>query len=719
MAAVVKPGSTPRRKSSQEQHHATATSSGVEGGRGIHLPPAVIAAAAALHTPSSRQSSQGSIFSTIVQHPSVAIFNIVVAVLCMIVCLAMLVSFLLSLLDDSGTSKPDTCTTHACREYSSRLMASLNWSVDPCHSFTRFVCDGWRQRQVLGVQEEAFGAAIEKIARIVHTIDVPPVGQNRLQRAVMVYWTCTALLTTSPCELDAVKSALRAAGVMWPHRPPPAGRRDLLRMMFHCDYALGWSAVFRVDPESHRNATTTYVLTDSGFNFVVRKYHERSTEAHREHYFNHLRDAFRDADGTADVVTLKEMHQLEDMMFGPLLGDLYKSEPKVSTVPDDVVYNSSANLSMQRWTEVMRSEGVDLKGTVEFRTRNLPFFSTFVNLLVRHGELDMYAYASWCTVQVAALFTNAELILNYYGNSRRAAILHGAFCLSRAYIAGGRVLLGNYAREVLPAVARPQAETIALNVEAAFLKRLSAWADYDSDVSVMRSWNSTTLSFSMFAPDPEDNVTDIIVGEMSDSFLQNWRNAWRSRITHRGLDVKIAITAIETLSFSADIGYRKDFILLPYVFSFPYYDVNAMSSINYGGFGAKVAFAVGQRFHGTYLSEGAGGASFSAFLSCISNASLAARLKDAPTLFAEVVSLGAVVDTYRNSNDRQRLVHMESLTGDQLLFVAMCYARCVGIHYAVHDSACDAVLQNVPEFSEAFSCARGSPMNPHQQCKLL
>ncbi|KAH7950585.1 hypothetical protein HPB51_028378 [Rhipicephalus microplus] len=223
--------------------------------------------------------------------------------------------------------------------------------------------------------------------------------------------TCTALLTTSHCELEAVKSALRAAGVMWPHRPPPVGKRDLLRMMFHCDYALGWSAVFRVDLELHRNATTTYVLTDSGFNFVVRKYHERSTEAHREHYFNHLRDAFRDADGTADVVTLKVIERFigSSKLFGdaparghdvrPLLGDLYKSEPKVSTVPDDVVYNSSANLSMQRWTEVMRSEGVDLKGTVEFRTWNLPFFSTFVNLLVRHGELDMYAYASWCTVQ--------------------------------------------------------------------------------------------------------------------------------------------------------------------------------------------------------------------------------------------------------------------------------------------------------------------------------
>ncbi|KAL1414511.1 hypothetical protein MTO96_007302, partial [Rhipicephalus appendiculatus] len=132
-----------------------------------------------------------------------------------------------------------------------------------------------------------------------------------------------------------------------------------------------------------------------------------------------------------------------------------------------------------------------------------------------------------------------------------------------------------------------------------------------------------------------------------------------------------------------------------------------------------VAFAVGKRFHSTYLSADAGGASFSEFLSCISNVSLSTQLKDGPSLFAEVVSLGALVDAYRNASDDRRLVHLERLTGDQVLFIAFCYAKCIGSYYLVHDSMCDAVLQNVPEFSETFSCARGTPMNPHQQCRLL
>ncbi|KAL3202796.1 hypothetical protein MRX96_001174 [Rhipicephalus microplus] len=728
------------RGSHMESHtrYSSTAGSGTESCRRTSLPPAVVAAAAAaLNTPSSaRRTSIGSRSSSGVMKPSTMICYTVVAVLCLLVSLTVLFFLLSSLLDSSDPSQPSTCTTHACREYAARLISSINSSVDPCHSFTRFVCDGWRRRQLFGVQEEAFGAANERIARIVRTIDVPPYGTE-----------------PAPEGGNVVQSALRAAGVMWPHRPPPVGKRDLLRMMFHCDYTLGWSAVFRVDPELYQNATKAYVLTDSGFNFIVRKYNERSTEAHRVHYFSRLRNAFRDTEeAVADVVTFEEMQQLEEKMFDPLIADFYRNAPNVTTVPHDVVYSPSANLSMDRWLEVMKREGVVIVGKVEFRTWNLAFFSTFVNLLARHGELDMYAYVSWCTVQVAALFANGELIVNFYGHPQRALILHGAFCLSRAYIAAGKALLNNYAREILPVVARSYAETLSLNVQTAFLERLNSWADYDADLRMMWSWNSTSLSFSIFAPKPEVDFDDVIVGEMGDSFLQNWRNAWLSRSFFRGFDIKIAITAIETLAFSSDLEYKRGYILLPYVFSFPYYDMNAMNAINYGGlwhsalgvygsvqsvFGcvselyrirrcvtllciaSQVAFALGQRFRSTYLSADAGGASFSAFLSCVSNASLSTQLKDAQSLFAEVVSLGAVVDAYRNASDDQRLVNLERLTSDQLLFIAICYAKCIGSYYVVHDSMCDAVLKNVPEFSDAFNCARGTPMNPHQQCRLF
>ncbi|KAL3255629.1 hypothetical protein MRX96_054126 [Rhipicephalus microplus] len=130
---------------------------------------------------------------------------------------------------------------------------------------------------------------------------------------------------------------------MWPHRPPPPDRRDLLRMMFHCDYTLGCGAVFSVVPELFLNSTTGYVITYTGFNFIVRK----------------------------------RCNKLEDKMFGPLMADLDKNTPNAARVPDHMVYSTSANMSKQRWTEMMQREGVAVVGTLRFYAWNLPYLSTF------------------------------------------------------------------------------------------------------------------------------------------------------------------------------------------------------------------------------------------------------------------------------------------------------------------------------------------------------
>lgn len=87
-------------------------------------------------------------------------------------------------------------------------------------------------------------------------------------------------------------------------------------------------------------------------------------------------------------------------MFGPLTTTFHSNAPQLMTVPAAVVYSAAVNLSLDRWTAVFKQEGVEVRGLLVFLTWNLPFFSTFVSLWARYGERDMYAYVSWCTVQV-------------------------------------------------------------------------------------------------------------------------------------------------------------------------------------------------------------------------------------------------------------------------------------------------------------------------------
>ncbi|KAK8788982.1 hypothetical protein V5799_021238 [Amblyomma americanum] len=445
-------------------------------------------------------------------------------------------------------------------------------------------------------------------------------------------------------------------------------------MMLHCDYKLGWSAIFRLSYGTSRTKTDVYVLTDSGFNFILRKRLEfiSKEDFKRRQYFEVLRDSFQDLgeegkSGQADVAALKselrslslflsptgnalqDVLALEDRMFSPLMGTFHVNAPWFFVVPDEVVYNAAVSLSQERWTAAFRHAGVNVQKHIEFRTWNLAFFSTFVRLWKLHGEQDMYDYVSWCTVQDKLL---------------------------------------------IPSELKP----------TLFPRRV---------------WESKRMAFSMFEPWPETEFPDVIVGEMGDSFLENWRNAWLSRTFYRPVDIKVAITAIDTLAYTADIEYRKDFILLPYAFSFPLYDPAALPAINHGGFGAKVAAAVGERFYNSYLAVGAGGSSFGEFRSCLTNDSFGDDRTDLASLAAEVVSLGALVDAYHNASNNRRLAYLENVSSRQLLFIAACYSKCIGSHYPVRESLCDAALRHIPEFAQAFRCSPGTPMNPHRRCRLF
>ncbi|XP_049525511.1 uncharacterized protein LOC125946414 [Dermacentor silvarum] len=110
-------------------------------------------------------------------------------------------------------------------------------------------------------------------------------------------------------------------------------------------------------------------------------------------------------------------------MFGPLATTFHSNAPQLMTVPAAVVYSAAVNLSLDRWTAVFKQEGVEVRGLLVFLTWNLPFFSTFVRLWARYGERDMYAYVSWCTVQLAALFANSELVKNFYEPTAAGLVL--------------------------------------------------------------------------------------------------------------------------------------------------------------------------------------------------------------------------------------------------------------------------------------------------------
>ncbi|KAH8039363.1 hypothetical protein HPB51_005693 [Rhipicephalus microplus] len=60
-------------------------------------------------------------------------------------------------------------------------------------------------------------------------------------------------------------------------------------------------------------------------------------------------------------------------------------------------------------------------------------------------------------------------------------------------------------------------------------------------------------------------------------------------------------------------------------------------------------------------------------------------------------------------------------SSEQLFFISHCLKWCAQLskpprRYAPFRSRCIVPLMNMPEFSSAFNCAPGSPMNPQNKC---
>ncbi|KAH6930482.1 hypothetical protein HPB50_014076 [Hyalomma asiaticum] len=118
-----------------------------------------------------------------------------VAKLILIVAVAMVFAVFLCLLlvkvyVMSGTAVKNQCTTQSCASYSSLLLYTINKSVDPCHSFTRFVCDGWTQKQPLSVEETHFVDVLDRLRESALSADIPASGQNEEQRALALFLSC-------------------------------------------------------------------------------------------------------------------------------------------------------------------------------------------------------------------------------------------------------------------------------------------------------------------------------------------------------------------------------------------------------------------------------------------------------------------------------------------------------------------------------------------------
>lgn len=604
---------------------------------------------------------------------------------------------------------PNLCTTIECLVYGEQLTSSIDAAALPCYNFTHFVCGGWRREHKLSVREELNDRVMERMTRLVRAIAVPATDQNSVQRAAAVYRSCDNVLQGERDELAVVRRALLEAGITWPNHNVD---RDVVHALLYSSLRLGWHVILRVTPRWSDQAVTSF-LVDPGeaFHFIVRR--PRALNADFKHYFQSLRDIFLVSGN--DVVTFTDVVRFEGFFRDELTVAYYER-----TEYEDFPERTFLGLGDSRWIDVLKQLNVPVTRHFQVLTSGRRFVYTFFDLWDNHGETGTYGYVSWCTVQVAALYANRDLVLNYYGGSvRRAQVYHGAFCVTAAYVFSRYALFGSYSAEMVRGSMRKTAEALTRAIGDTFLRRLARWRHFRSDIQVVSNWSSLSRAFRSF-----ETVEDLKLApaglDMTDSFVQNWR---KSTLVTRSADDPVLLAATNSLELFAVyiLGPQRDFQLLPAALSFPLFDTALTAPVVYAGFGASVAWALGLLFLAAYSLDTRTEATVTQLKNCVVGKPRDAAL-DVDAVTAVTLAADAVLDALEQGAEAFTdlpIPRLEGFTPTQLFFVALCFVHCEGgDSRGSRADICDLSLRHVRRFAFAFDCSADSPMNPAQRCSV-
>ncbi|KAH9374664.1 hypothetical protein HPB48_012881 [Haemaphysalis longicornis] len=619
---------------------------------------------------------------------------------------------LLAYLALSGrSSNREVCRSHSCHEYARLLADTLDESVNPCYSFTQFVCNGWHQRNQLGLPELVVTDAMETMMRLMDATSLPKV--------------------------------------------------DIPHVILATSLKLGWDVMFRVVPlwrqSPEKSSRTVLLNTGRTIIEILNKTSFSANSQHRRSYFDVLREHLLpsplDSGGNyTDEVSFEEVVYVENISVPRLRKAYYTFEVKVPAQIKNILDIPELGLSRSTWEEALRRFGLNdtmPPSALQLRTVNIEYVNTFLRLWQELGNAKMHLFISWSTAQVGALFANDQLIANFYGGDQKTVnTLHGAFCFSRALAVSGRHLFTQYNQRHRTASALEDARRVSGSVRRSFQKRLLQWSGYQDNVTVIADWSSLDAPFGLLHginrpvngnAVREDNAWsgggsgefDKMFPDLDENaLLSNLRNTTSAVAVASGeyntqSDVEITAVAasLSTLQFGATFYGLPDFQLLPYVLAFPLYDFEQVPGVNFGGFGAEVAKALSvltlkaYRRSGPLKSNGI-------VRNCFRSSPLAGDTNVSPAL-VEALAMGALVDAYDGSarSDKRcklRLRDFKDYTGTQMLFIAMCLLKCRGSDAGgTPDSACDLPFSQVPEFAKHFHCSPGTRMNPTDKCELI
>ncbi|XP_064473057.1 neprilysin-11-like isoform X2 [Ornithodoros turicata] len=615
------------------------------------------------------------------------------------------------------------CSSEGCIEHAGKLKLSLNLKQLPCQNFYTYVCGGNWGQQVSSSMEER--TQFDLADAMKKDILRPPLAGSK---PGLLYASCMSKITNTEKALAVFKEFKNSRGITWPENPQSS---DIHPLDILLDLAINWNM------GSWFNVHVMFATRSHPRIILI---HDGTIQANWKDYLKWLNTTREDAKyvqafyellGAPPDDFITRLHDNEYRELETLIS-ASSSDPIEDMFRLRQIEKYTPNIPADLWLSLLNKQ---YKHRYTFNldeqvlVKDSKLLTAIANLIDTVPRQDLIVTIGWTFVQ-EYLWMASETDVS------RDPTMKSRYCMRSlvtcyGLLPGITYFLKTYHPSIRDDIDALLNHTLERTIH---LVNQSIWIDEVTKMTAITKIRNVTTT--IWPHEDSMNLSRL------ESYFETFPNT-SDLFVSSYLDVVKKISSLVHTEHFEDVytkTYITRFTFFDYYYflnravvaiaalSSPLYYASGTAAMNYGGLGAaymkKVARLIdpqGVNVSVDYKRTAWWNKStFQAYRNkseCLSNRG--ASYTSMSLIAALEVAFDAFVDTVLKSNETvdARLEDMRTYTPEQIFFITYCYATCSKEEQA--EQECNVPLMNLSNFSSAFGCHPGSPMNPIEKCSFF
>ncbi|XP_075746271.1 neprilysin-1-like isoform X3 [Rhipicephalus microplus] len=588
-------------------------------------------------------------------------------------------------------SDEDTCTSYTCRFAAQWLQSKLDETKDPCQDFYSYVCGTHR-----GVSQLSQIAVTIRylIIRFLNESRIPLTNQAPWQKAAGLYKSCMSLLKNNRNEAEDLVTWMRNMNLDI-HNETRIQLVDPIDMIVRCSLDLGVPAILYFQPQDYlfTNKKRVIELRFSGEERSWLKGRTNYPDSFNQDYYAKLLRWYGGKPSSHNNQLASKIVKYEKHLRS-IVNDHTIDIPSFVAVGDLHTY-TSPYVTKDRWVNAITTYTNGTYTAIDEILVEEPALNILVDALKDQvvGEIGLRYLVAWSIYRQLVRYTVPDLLAK-----RRPA---SDACYEHAGKAMHLALMSPYLQGVVKSSMVEAVKTMLSNIRDALHEefKLSNWVTGEDQTVVVKKLAYMRNFVGSPGQRLENDYLEKLYNSCPDVPLDRLFPSWIKALSLsvRSLWADSRTWRYDETQVKAYYEPSQNALVIPTaIISRPFFYDESSPALNYGSLGT-VRQKARQELDDFSDSE---------------NIDDFVGVKIAYRAFSSL--------PYR---ERRLTLGGLNMSAERLFFIGHCIKWCsevsnVADHYAPFRSRCVVPIMNMPEFSNAFGCAAGQPMNPKEKCNF-